>query len=100
EQLVTVQLEPDDVISNGNLGSVYLYLNRLDEAKAILDQTLARKMDGGSVRLYLYYLAFLRGDSAQMAQEVSWGAGKPGDEDVLLSTQSYTEASYGRLSKA
>jgi len=100
EQLETVRLEPDDVISNGNLGAVYLYMNRLDDAKAALDRTLARKMDGGSLRLYLYYLAFLRGDSAQMEQQVSWGAGKPGDEDVLLSTQSDTEASYGRLSKA
>jgi eukaryotic-like serine/threonine-protein kinase len=100
EQLETVRLEPDDVISNGNLGVVYLYMNRLDDGKAIFDQTLARKMDGGSLRLYMYYLAFLRGDSAQMEQQVAWGAGKPGDEDVLLSAQSDTEACYGRLRKA
>jgi eukaryotic-like serine/threonine-protein kinase len=35
-----------------------------------------------------------------MEQQVGWGAGKPGDEDVLLSAQSDTEAYYGRLSKA
>ena len=35
-----------------------------------------------------------------MEQQVAWGAGKPGDEDVLLSAQSDTEAYYGRLSKA
>jgi len=46
------------------------------------------------------YLAFLRGDSAQMEQQVAWGAGKPGDEDILLSAQSDTEAYYGRLTKA
>jgi Tfp pilus assembly protein PilF len=100
EQLETVRLEPDDVVSNSNLGVVYLYMDRLDEAKAALDQTLARKMDGGTLRLYMYYLAFLRGDSSQMEQQVSWGAGKPGDEDVLLSAQSDTEAYHGRLSKA
>jgi eukaryotic-like serine/threonine-protein kinase len=31
---------------------------------------------------------------------VAWAAGKPGNEDVLLSEQSDTEAYYGRMSKA
>ena len=35
-----------------------------------------------------------------MEQQVAWGAGKPGDEDALLSTQSDTESYYGRLTKA
>jgi hypothetical protein len=48
----------------------------------------------------MYELAFLRGNSAQMDQQVAWVAGKPGDEDVLLSAQSDTEAYYGRLTKA
>src|SRR6184192_2488265 len=48
----------------------------------------------------MYYLAFLRGDSSQMEQQLAWGAGKPGAEDPLLSAQSDTEAYYGRLTKA
>ena len=48
----------------------------------------------------MYYLAFLRGNVSQMEQQVAWAAGKPGDEDVLLSMQSDTEAYYGRLTKA
>jgi hypothetical protein len=35
-----------------------------------------------------------------MEQQVAWGAGKPGDEDLLLSMQSDTDAYYGRMSKA
>ena len=35
-----------------------------------------------------------------MEQQLAWAAGKPGDEDPLLSMQSDTEAYYGRLSKA
>lgn len=35
-----------------------------------------------------------------MEQQVAWGAGKPGDEDMLLSTQSDTEAYYGHLTKS
>ena len=48
----------------------------------------------------MYCLAFLRGDSARMEQQVVWGAGKPGAEDPLFSAQSDTEAYYGRLTKA
>jgi predicted Ser/Thr protein kinase len=96
----TLRLEPNDVTNNGNLAETYLFLNRLDDAKTIIDQTLARNLDGGSLRLYKYYLAFLRDDSAQMDQQVAWGAGKPGEEDSLLSAQSDTEAYNGQLSRA
>jgi hypothetical protein len=35
-----------------------------------------------------------------MDEQLAWAAGKPGDEDFLLSLQSDTEAYYGRLNKA
>ena len=96
----TLRLAPDTVANYVNLGITYLNLNRLEEAKATFDQALAHKLDSGFLRQYIYFLAFLRGDAAQMEQQLAWGAGKPGDEDVLLSMQSDTEACYGRLSKA
>jgi tetratricopeptide (TPR) repeat protein len=85
---------------SGRVGQVFLALNRLDDAKAMFEQALTRKLDSGYVRSEMYCLAFLRGDSAKMEQQVAWAAGKPGDEDVLLSAQSDTEAYYGRLMKA
>jgi tetratricopeptide (TPR) repeat protein len=93
-------LEPNSVISYGNLGSIFLALNRPDDAKAMFEQALARKLDSGSLRLWIYNLAFFRGDAALMAQQLAWGAGKPGAEDPLLATQSDTEGYYGRLTKA
>ena len=95
-----LQLEPNEIFNYVNLGALYLNLNRLDDAKAVFDQALARKLDGGPLRWMMYYLAFLQGDSAQMEQQVTWAAGKPGDEDALLSFQSDTEAYYGRLTRA
>jgi tetratricopeptide (TPR) repeat protein len=100
EQQETLRLTPDDVVSYGDLGLTYIFLNRLDEAKTCFDQALAHKLDSGSLREFIYLLAFLRGNAAQMEQQVAWGAGKPGVEDALLSIQSDTEAYYGRLSKA
>jgi eukaryotic-like serine/threonine-protein kinase len=94
------RLEPDDMIGYSNLGSVYVSLDRLDQAQAVFDQALARKLDGGSLRANIYALDFLRGATAQMQEQVTWAAGKPGVEDVLLSMQSDTEAYYGRMSRA
>jgi serine/threonine protein kinase/tetratricopeptide (TPR) repeat protein len=96
----TLRLATDDVSSYVNLGITYLNLNRLEEAKASFDQALGHKLDSGFLRQYIYVLAFLREDTARMEQQLAWGAGKPGDEDVLLSIQSDTEAYFGRLSKA
>jgi DNA-binding winged helix-turn-helix (wHTH) protein/tetratricopeptide (TPR) repeat protein len=95
-----LRLAPDNVDIYTSLGAIFLYLNRLDEAKATFDQALARKLDDGGLREFMYYLAFLRGDAAQMEEEVTWAEGKPGEEDILLSLQSDTEAYYGRMSKA
>jgi hypothetical protein len=48
----------------------------------------------------MYYVAFFKSGAAEMQRQVAWAAGKPGDEDSLLSLQSDTEAYYGRLVKA
>jgi tetratricopeptide (TPR) repeat protein len=94
------RLAPDNVEGYAGLGIAYATLNRLDEAAATFDQAFAHKLDSDNLRGNIYLLAFLRGDVAQMAQQITWGAGKPGVEDFLLSMQSDTEAYYGRLSKA
>ena len=96
----TLRLAPNGVLSYQNLGAAYIYLNRIDDAKSILDQALAHKLDSGGLRDNMYTVAFLRNDSVQMAQLLAWGAGKAGDEDVLLSAQSDTEAYYGRMVQA
>jgi tetratricopeptide (TPR) repeat protein/predicted Ser/Thr protein kinase len=95
-----LRLNPDNAILYSNLGDTYLCLNRLDEANAAFDQAFVHKLDSGILRLYVYNLAFLQGNTARMEQQVAWAAGKPGDEDILLSAQSDTEAYYGRMSKA
>jgi len=95
-----LRLAPDNVDIYTSLGAIQLYLNRLDDAKATFDLALARKLDDGGLRQFIYVLAFLRNDAARMEEQVAWAQGKPGNEDLLLSMQSDTEAYYGRLSKA
>jgi Flp pilus assembly protein TadD len=98
--LDALRLDPTDGITYGNLAQIYAALNRLNDAKAILDQALARKVDYWSLHLWSYNLAFLRSDTLEMGRQMTWSAGKLGDEDLFLSTQSDTEAYYGRLRKA
>jgi eukaryotic-like serine/threonine-protein kinase len=93
------RLEPA-MTGYANLSIDYMALNRLDNAQTVLEQAKAKKVDGFLIRSNLYSLAFLRGDAAEMERQVAWAAGRPGEEDAMLSTQSDTEAYYGRLSRA
>jgi eukaryotic-like serine/threonine-protein kinase len=100
ETRIAQDLEPNRVTNFSNLSQIQMSLNRLDDAQATFDRAKEMKLDSGSLRLFTYYLAFLRGNTTGMQQQLDWGAGKPADEDPLLSAQSDTEGYYGRLAKA
>jgi serine/threonine protein kinase/tetratricopeptide (TPR) repeat protein len=100
ETRLALQVEPNDVLVYSNLAGTYLNVNRLDEAKTVIDQALALKLDDPSLRSYMYALAFLQNDPAGMRKQVEWATGKPGAEDLLLSQDSDTEAYFGHLAKA
>jgi eukaryotic-like serine/threonine-protein kinase len=87
-------------VTYANLACDYLALNRLDDAKKIIQQAWQLKLDSGEMHQQAYLLAFLNDDTAGMQEQVAWATGRPGDEDSLLSMQSDTEAYYGRLSRA
>jgi eukaryotic-like serine/threonine-protein kinase len=95
-----LRIEANTVVGYGNLAQTYLALNRPDDATKALEQAQEHKLEGDFLHQEIYYLAFYKGDTAEMERQVAWAAGKPGDEDLLLSFQSDTEAYYGRLVKA
>ena len=95
-----LRLEPNNVLVYEDLSGIYITLSRFDEAQNVLSDASARKLDDAVIRENIYGLAFLRGDSATMQQTVAWAMGKPGEEDLLVSMQSDTEAYSGRLRKA
>jgi eukaryotic-like serine/threonine-protein kinase len=94
------ELDPDRVTSYSNMAQLLLALGRTNEAATMFDKARALNLDSGTLRWWLYFLDFIRGDTAGMEQQLSWTAGKPGDEDPLLAAQADTEAYYGRLAKA
>jgi tetratricopeptide (TPR) repeat protein len=95
-----LRLDPNNAVAYAALAIDYVALDRLSDAQATLERAQGRKLDSGFLRQDAYLLAFLNGDTPRMEQQVAWAAGRPGDEDTLLSTQSDTEAYHGRLARA
>jgi eukaryotic-like serine/threonine-protein kinase len=95
-----VRLAPDSLLGYGNLVERYLALNRIDEARAALEQAHAHKLDGIYLRVAQYFLGFVENDDGAMQRQVAWAINKPRAEDVLLSAESDTHAYYGRLVEA
>jgi Flp pilus assembly protein TadD len=94
------RLEPNAALVYSNLATAYLAVGQTEKAAGIIAQAALQKINSTVLRVSRYQLAFLRGDSAEMAADVAWAAHLPGSEGVLLSTQSDTEAYYGRLRAA
>ena len=89
-----------DSISYSNLVLGYTYLKRLDEARATSQEAISKGFDSPALRINLYDLSFLKSDAPGMAEQVSWAAGKPSQESVMLVLESRTAAYQGKLSKA
>ncbi len=75
-------------------------MQRFDEARQIIHEAQARKLDDFAFHNALYALAFLGADSAAMAEQQQWFAGKPEYENFGLALASDTEAYGGHLGKA
>jgi len=100
EQREALRLNPNSATNYINLGIAYTVFNRLDEAEALYKQAEERKLKGELLLQNRYFLAFLKGDAAQMARMVSAATGWPGAEDLLLAAQADTEGWYGKLKNA
>ncbi len=85
--------------SYSNLASCLLALQRFDEARQIIRNAQTQTPDSPQYHATLYALAFLDSDSAAMAEQQQWYAGKP-EENMGLALASDTEAYAGHLGKA
>ena len=93
------RLEPT-LVAYGNQASNFINVNRLQDARQAIQEAQQKNFDGLVIRADLYSLAFLSGDTAEMERQVQWAAGRPGEEDQMLSNHADTQAYYGRLEKA
>jgi serine/threonine protein kinase/tetratricopeptide (TPR) repeat protein len=90
-----LRLNPNTAVGYLNLAQAFIVLNRLADAKEVVEQALHQKLDATDIHSYLYQVAFVGGDSATMQQQLDWARGKP-DEYVALDWQTQTAAFSGQ----
>ncbi len=95
-----LRLAPDTPYAYVDLANALLALQRFDEAKQIIQQAQARKLDHFIAHNVLYALAFIASDSAAMTEQQQWFSSQPGLEHAGLSFASDTEAFVGHLGRA
>ena len=95
-----IRVAPNEMTLYENLVDYDLALQRFDEARQIIHDAQPRKPDNYIFPAALYALAFLVSDSAAMAEQEQWFAGKPAYENFGLALASDTEAYAGHLGKA
>ena len=90
-----LRLNPNTAVGYINLAQAFIALNRLADAKEVLDQAMHQNIDSTIVHSFLYQIAFMGGDTTAMQQQLEWSRGKP-DEYVALNSQTQTAAFLGQ----
>jgi tetratricopeptide (TPR) repeat protein len=88
-----------EVLYMMNLATTYLYLNRLDEAKATAQEAHVHNLDSPSLNAVLYLVDFLQHDGAGMRREAA-GLTEASGYDNGLYLESITAAYGGEFAKA
>jgi len=94
-----LRLSPARAGSYGNLANDAIALQHFDEARQIIHEAQARKLDDEIFHAALYAFAFFGSDSGAMAEQQQWFVGRP-EENFGLALASDTEAYGGHLGKA
>ena len=93
------RLEPNAPFGYVHAALPYMALNRLEEARSILQRAIDAKADNLFVHQQLYDLAFLNGDADGMQRQLKWSEGKP-SEYLLLNDATSVAAARGEMQKA
>lgn len=99
EAAEALRLDPNRAYIYSNLGASFFCLNRFDEARAIFEQAVEKKLDQYHLHYSFYILAFVQGDGATMQRQVDSENGKPG-EGLLLFGQAHAAAFSGERRKS
>ena len=90
-----LRLNPNTATGYLNLGQAFIALNRLADAKEVVEQALHQNLDTTDYHTFLYQVAFVGGDTAATQQQLDWARGKP-TEYVALNWQTQTPAFSGQ----
>jgi tetratricopeptide (TPR) repeat protein/class 3 adenylate cyclase len=95
-----LRMTPNRMSAYANLANCMLGLQRIDEARQLIHEAQARKLDDAIAHLTLYIIAFIGSDSSGMAEQRKWFAERPEYDNYGLALDSDTEAYVGHLRKS
>jgi tetratricopeptide (TPR) repeat protein len=98
--LEAVRVDPDTAWGYTDAAQAYMGLNRLGEAKAILNSALQRKVAGYPVHFSLSQIALAQGDTAALEREDAFTKGSTEGEVALVARDARLAASRGQLKRA
>ena len=94
-----IELGPAQDFGSSNLISALIALNRLNEAKTICDQLLAKGRDNSFIHLDLFAIAHLEQDQVAADHQLEWAAKHPDDVGMIFARGSVA-ASEGKIETA
>lgn len=94
-----IRLNPNSASAYSLGAAALLGLNRFDEAKQVIGEAQAQKLETTAMRRTLYRIGFVQGDAAAMQYQLEWLKGRP-DEYLIQGWQSETAAFSGQLQKS
>jgi serine/threonine protein kinase/Tfp pilus assembly protein PilF len=97
--LEEMKVDPNGTYSYQDLVYAYMVQNRFDEAKALSEQAIDKKLDSEGIHRGLFLIAFVRRDFPEMDRQVAWSRGKP-NEPFLLFTKVKAESMLGKNKQA
>ena len=100
ESLETVRLAPEQFLGYQNASNAYRALNRLDEAKAILNAASQRNLGGVFIHDGYAILALAEGDLATAVKEDDLEKVDPQGELTVLDRDANLAAAHGQMRRA
>ncbi|HEX4427223.1 MAG TPA: serine/threonine-protein kinase [Terriglobales bacterium] len=96
----SLELSPDNFGSYTTEAIAYAGLNRLDEAKAVLEQLVQRKAGGEDVHILIAGLDWLQNDHVAVERELELARSAPQGEMQVSWFRAYDAACRGQLKQA
>ncbi len=100
DNLEALRLGPDSWINYENCADSYMYLNRMDEAKALLHEASRRNFNDPDIYFNLSQIALSEGDEAGRKQADAQASAEPGGQVMVTFRDAMLAAARGQLRQA
>jgi tetratricopeptide (TPR) repeat protein len=94
------RMNPADVVPHEDLMEMLTAIAEFNKARAVYREIVRLNLDDDSPHLYLYVIAALENNTAEMAAQSAWFEGKKDLQHEILSEQADAAAYAGHLARA